>query len=217
MKEIYFNDDGSRFKLLNDQTIKLDTELVVDEINLSSDVVICTPSFKDEKHDIKFNGHGFSLYNAAALRFNNKNDIVYFSRTKMTVPNGLDLQFSSQIPGLFQFALEKEIYEGIEFTEEIKTEFTDTIVWYSNDINYQFYNKLIFTLKEYDRELFTTYSNKNFKSNIKIPENSLILNLNFINTFIGLEKSTRLNEIYIIHSDYIYHNFPNMGGFNACS
>lgn len=207
MKELGFDID-------NKCNLHINCELDdIFDINLEQDIVFCTPSIIDgeELMDIKFNGYGFDLYNPFTLNLDKFNNFEFFSRIKLTIPNGLKIFIKSSIPGLSCISEKYDIYDGIILPQTTLIDDFSNLTWYTNQINYQFYNKSQFTLKEFNRELFIKHSSTNYKSTIKIPPNNKILELYFVETFIG--RTAPRNELYLIHSDYIYNNFPDLGGF----
>ena len=85
---------------------------------------------------------------------------------------------------------------------------------YTNTIDYIYvdYIKLIF--REYNRQLFLKEISKLYKNSTKLPPFSLIADMYFVQTFIGNNICSQIGgEVYLIHSDYIFNNFPNFGGF----
>lgn len=184
------------------------------EIDLNSDVVICTPSLDKENpfEEVEFNGYGFSLYNFFTVRLNKDYNFDYFCRLKMSIPRGLKFTPQCTIPGLYCIQNSFEITPGIEIKNTHPIETISDLVFYANGVDYNFYNKLNFILKDYNKEIFIKHANKVFNNNIQIPPKTNIMNIDFVQTFIGNKNSSYYNEIYLIHSDYIYNNFPNFGG-----
>lgn len=206
MKEIFISDNG---QLLNS------TETIGDfEIDLNSDVVICTPSVNNhtEPYDVKFNGYGFSVYNKFVLRLSPQYTFDFFSRVKMTIPNGLKLNISSAIPGLHCVRENYDIYEGINLDEEGSKLNQLNLKFYTNNRNYTFYNKMEYVLKDYNKDEFNKVAKEKYATSIRIPEWENVINIDLIKTFIGLSGTPPLNEVYLIHSDYIYSNLPDLGG-----
>lgn len=206
MKEIFISNNG---QLLNS------VETIGDfEIDLNSDVVICTPSVNnhEEPYDVKFNGYGFSVYNKFVLRLSPQYTFDFFSRVKMTIPNGLKLNISSAIPGLHCVRENYDIYEGINLDEEGSKLNQLNLKFYTNNRNYTFYNKMEYVLKDYNKDEFNKVAKEKYATSIRIPEWENVINIEFVKTFIGLSNTPPLNEVYLIHSDYIYSNLPNLGG-----
>ena len=190
----------------------------LEEINLNTDVILCSPSIdKDEDelpfNDIEFNGYGFNIKTFYNLRLSKTYTFDFVPRLRMCIPNGLKPVISCLIPGLSCIHSNYTTLQGVILKDYRLLPNIDNLIAYANDGNFTFYNKCEFILKEYNRELFLKYSTETFKTSTRLNKNSSLVDIEFLCTFTGNGFNPTYNEIYIIHSDYIYANIPDLGGF----
>lgn len=212
MKEIFISKDN--------KYNQKETELAVnelEEIDLTKDGVICVPSIDLDENpnllEVEFNGYGFNLYNAFNLRLSKNYNFEFIPRVRLCIPNGLKLEVKSLIPGINCVQSNYDCLQGIILKDYQIIPNLNNLIFYANECDYQFYNKCEFILKEYDRDLFIKYSQTEFNTTTRININTPIIHFDFLTTFIGNGYNPKYNEIYIIHSDYIYSNLPDLGGF----
>ena len=199
----------------NDQKIQ-SSDIVQDliEIDLSQDVVVCTPNSEDTQfNDVTFNGSGISAFNRFNIKYDKYANFTFCPRLKMSIPNGLYPNYLSKIPGLFVIKTDPTEFEGIEVnTPSHLLDKNPNMTCMASTMNYKCITKIEFTLHEYNRDMFIKYANEKFNSIQLVAQNNLV-DVMFLKTFIGVE-SVLYNSFYIIRSSYIYNNFPNFGGFN---
>lgn len=181
------------------------------EIELSHDVVICTPNWTSTEFDVQFNGSGISLYNRNTMKYDKYSNFTFFPRMKMTIPNGLFPNIKCKIPGLYIIQEEYTSFDGIEIPSKQILVNNSNFTLAAIDMNYIYQHTSQYTLKEYNREIFIKYAMSKYTA-VHIPPNQNVIDITFLKTFIG-EYSDLFNQLYIIRSDYIYNNFPNLGGF----
>lgn len=218
MKELFFDEK-------NKLNSKLNAELIdsVCQINLSRDIVISTPTYNNDKSSCKFNGYGFNIFNSYTMDSDKYNTFIVSPLIKLTIPNGLKPVIDSKINGLYISENIYKSYEGVIIKSEDVSEILmnntsdndfNKLEVYTNTIDYIYvdYIKLIF--REYNRQLFLKEISKLYKNSTKLPPFSLIADMYFVQTFIGNNICSQIGgEVYLIHSDYIFNNFPNFGGF----
>lgn len=189
----------------------------LEEINLNKDIIISTPSIDKEDqsffNDVDFNGYGFNIKNCYNLRLSKSYTFEFVPRVRLCIPNGLKLIITSLIPGLACIHSNYNTLQGIILKDYRLLPNLDNLIAYADDINFTFYNKCEFILKEYDRDLFLKYSLDAYKTSTRLNINSNVVSMEFLCTFIGNGFNPQYNDVYIIHSDYIYNNIPDLGGF----
>ena len=198
----------------NDQKIQ-SSDIVQDliEIDLSQDVVVCTPNSEDTQfNDVTFNGSGISAFNRFNIKYDKYSNFMFCPRLKMSIPNGLYPTYTCKIPGLFVIKTDLTDFDGIEVNSPAHLlDKNPNLTYVASTMNYKCITKFEFTLHEYNRDMFIKYANEKFNSIQLMAQNNLI-DIMFLKTFIGVE-SMLYNNFYIIRSTYIYNNFPNFGGF----
>lgn len=217
MKELFFDEK-------NKLNSKLNKELIdsVCQINLSRDVVICTPTCNENnKSSCHFNGYGFNIFNSYNMDSDKYNTFTISPLIKFTIPNGLKPIIESKINGLFISESNYKSFEGViidsdDIADVLNKENTDfdKLELYTNTIDYTYIDYVQLIFREYNRELFLKEISKLYKNSTKIPPMSLIADIYFVQTFIGNNITSQIGgEVYLIHCDYIFNNFPNFGGF----
>lgn len=210
MKEIFISSDN-KYDARQSELAVNDLQ----EIDLTKDVIICCPSIEEESNilEIEFSGYQFKLNNMYNIRLSRDCNFEFNARIKLCVPNGLKLTSECIIPGLYCIQNQYETTSGVILKDYQIIPTLNNLILYANNNDYTFYNKVNFILKEYNRDMFTKYAMNKFKTTTRIDANTPIIEIYFITTFIGDGYNPKYNQVYIIHSDYIYRNLPDLGGF----
>lgn len=204
MKYININDD--------DKTYKTDIVEQLCEIDLSKDVIICYPNRDNGEiyDDIVFGTDKFNLYNVFTLPLLDSEEFQFYPRIRICAPDGLILHFESKIPGIHIVEKNIEQIKGFEINQNLELNNLTLNIISSNNKSYNLYSKFIFYLKEYHRKRFLEFINKSKSPHNKILNYNHILDMYFGYSFLG-QIEYNFNEIYLIQSNYIYFNLPNLG------
>ena len=219
MKELFFDEKNKLNSKLNNELIDS-----VCQINLSRDVVICTPTCNENnKSTCHFNGYGFNIFNSYNMDSDKYNSFTVSPLIKFTIPNGLKPVIDSKINGLFISETNYKSFEGViidneyiseKIANDVKDSDFDKLELYTNTIDYTYIDYVQLIFREYNRELFLKEISKLYKNSTKLPPFSLIADMYFVQTFIGNNICSQIGgEVYLIHCDYIFNNFPDFGGF----
>lgn len=193
----------------NKATVDTISELC--QINLIKDIVICYPFSEESEPDINFEVDEFTLYNRNQLQPNVNGLYTFFPRIKIMVPDGLRITEYCKFPGISIISKNIDKYKGIQLNTKLALSNLD-IELFAEIGKYNIYHKLEYIISEFNRELFLK-GMKNRGVGMRIPPNSPLLGLYFVQTFQGGISET-FNEIYIIRSNYLYKTFPNFGSSN---
>lgn len=211
MKSIVIEDDG-----------KVTTDIVSElcNIELTQDVLIVSPYTKDFK-DIVFEQDQFGIYGRYDYRPDRNNNYIIYPRIKVCCPQGLSMELYTAIPGMHIANINIEKLQGIELDKSYAVDPAAVDNFSSIGLSairgeYSIYNKIELVYREFSRDLFMKGISDARFSGLRIPINTKLATLRFVNTFIG-QKEQYYNELYLIFSDYLYKQFPNFGGEESIS
>ena len=193
----------------NNGNVNCDVTAELCNIELTQDIIICCP-YSDplNPNDIQYDVDDFIMKTRSDLRPDRDNTYMFYPRAKITVPNGLYLQTNCVIPGMNIIHKDIEKIRGVELNVELPASKDQMQIEISAvKGEYTYYKKLVYYLKEFNREMFLGGIG-NRHGGIRVPNDINIMTMYFVETFVGGARPF-FNEVYIIRSDYLYSRFPD--------
>lgn len=188
-----------------EQNINSENIEIISNIDLNKDVLICCPFHKNFKC-VEFNIDEFVIRSKDNIIKNASKTFSFEPQVSLSLPLSLTPDFKSNINGLHIGGVEIEKLFGIKLEQELKLNERILNIDGKKE-QYVIYKNMKFDLFEVNYDLF-----KNNKKYIgyQIPKNESIISFKLLHNFIG-ENEYNINNIYIIHYDITYSQFPNFG------
>lgn len=204
------NEKYMKHIIIDDRNVKSDIVGDLCQIDLTRDIVICSPSVKmGEIEDVSFDVDEFNIYNRNDIKYDTSNNYIFFPRMKVMVPDGLKISAYCKMQGMCIVNHTIDKYKGIELDVSLPYDNLHLTLAAIKG-KYNIYYRFEYIMNEFNRELFLR-GTKTRGAGLRIPTNTNILSMHFHTVFQG-GHTFDFNEVYIIRSDYLYDTFPNFGG-----